>query len=109
MLSKKQVSLIVSLQKKKIRDEEKLFVIEGDKIVKEFLASHKQVATLIAKPEFIAGLSPDLLKYAGEVYQVNYEFPQRQERVHLTDTPPTQGTLTPDRRRPEKDEAQTAF
>jgi TrmH family RNA methyltransferase len=73
MLSKKQVALIVSLQKKKVRDEEKLFVIEGDKIVKEFLASGMKVATLIAKPEFIAGLSPDLLECAGEVFTVTYE------------------------------------
>jgi len=73
MLSKKQVSLVVSLQKKKCRDEEKLFVIEGDKIVKEFLASGKKVVTLIAKPEFIAALSTELLKSAGEVIPVNYE------------------------------------
>jgi TrmH family RNA methyltransferase len=73
MLSKKQVQLIVSLQKKKSRDEEKLFVIEGDKIVKEFLASHKQVVTLIAIPEFIAELSSELLDSAMEVIPVNYE------------------------------------
>jgi TrmH family RNA methyltransferase len=73
MLSKKQVSLIVSLQRKKSRDEEKLFVIEGDKIVKEFLASGMKVVTLIAKPEFIAGLSAELLRSAGEVIPVNYE------------------------------------
>jgi TrmH family RNA methyltransferase len=73
MLSKKQVSLVVSLQKKKSRDEEKLFVIEGDKIVKEFLASGRKVVTLIAKPEFIAALSTELLKSAGEVIPVNYD------------------------------------
>lgn len=73
MLSKKQVSLIVSLQRKKSRDEEKLFVIEGDKIVKEFLASSGNVVTLIAKPEFIATLSTELLKSAREVIPVNYE------------------------------------
>ncbi len=72
MLSKKQVSLVVSLQKKKCRDEEKLFVIEGDKMVKEFLAAGKKVLTLIAKPEFIAGLSAEHLKSAGEVIPVNY-------------------------------------
>jgi TrmH family RNA methyltransferase len=73
MLSKKQVSLIVSLQKKKSRDEEKLFIIEGDKIVKEFLSSNLKVVTLIAKPEFIAGLSADLLGSAGEVFPITYE------------------------------------
>jgi TrmH family RNA methyltransferase len=73
MLSKKQVSLVVSLQKKKCRDEEKLYVIEGDKIVKEFLASGKKVLTLIAKPEFITALSTGLLNSADEVIPVNYE------------------------------------
>ena len=73
MLSKKQVSLIVSLQRKKSRDEEKLFVIEGDKIVKEFLASGMRVVILVAKPEFIAGLTRDLLDQAGEVITVKYE------------------------------------
>jgi TrmH family RNA methyltransferase len=73
MLSKKQVSLIVSLQRKKTRDEEKLFVIEGDKIVKEFLASGMKVVTLVAKPEFISGLTRELLESAGEVFTVNYE------------------------------------
>jgi len=73
MLSKKQVSLIVSLQKKKGRDEEKLFVVEGDKIVKEFLASGMKVVTLVAKPEFISGLTSDLVKNAGDVITVNYD------------------------------------
>jgi RNA methyltransferase, TrmH family len=73
MLSKKQVSLIVSLQKKKSRDEEKLFIIEGDKIVKEFLASRWKVVTLIAKPEFIAGLPAQLLDSAAEVIPITYE------------------------------------
>jgi RNA methyltransferase, TrmH family len=73
MLSKKQVSLIVSLQRKKVRDDEKLFVIEGDKIVKEFLASDMKVVTLAAKPEFISGLTRELIESAGEVFTVNDE------------------------------------
>ena len=84
MLSKKQVSLIVSLQRKKSRDEEKLFVIEGDKIVKEFLESGVKVVTLIAKPEFIGGLSLELLASAGEVIPVNYE---ELKRVSTLKTP----------------------
>jgi TrmH family RNA methyltransferase len=73
MLSKKQVSRIVSLQKKKSRDEEKLFVIEGDKIVKEFLSSGTKVVTLLAKPEFISGLTSSMVSCAGEVIPVSYE------------------------------------
>ena len=39
MISKNKTKFIISLQKKKVRDEERLFVIEGDKLVKEFLAA----------------------------------------------------------------------
>jgi RNA methyltransferase, TrmH family len=73
MLSKKQVSLIVSLRKKKARDEEGLFVIEGDKIVKEFLSSDMKVVMLIAKPEFINSLTDDLRGSAGTIFPVSYE------------------------------------
>jgi len=73
MLSKKQVIRIISLQRKKTRDEERLFVVEGDKIVREFLTSGMKVEMLIAKREFISGLSADLVASAGEVYPVSYE------------------------------------
>jgi len=73
MLSKKRVSQIVSLQKKKSRDEEKLFVIEGDKIVKEFLSSGIKVVTLLANPEFISELSSGMVSSAGEVIPVSFE------------------------------------
>ena len=53
MISKNRSKFIISLQKKKVRDEEKLFVIEGDKLVREFLASGIPVNSLIAKPEFL--------------------------------------------------------
>ena len=50
MISKNKAKFIISLQKKKVRDEEQLFVIEGDKIVKEFLAAKAAVHSLFAKP-----------------------------------------------------------
>ena len=37
MISKSKVKLIIALRKKKVREDEGLFVIEGDKLVKEFL------------------------------------------------------------------------
>ncbi|MCE5345920.1 MAG: RNA methyltransferase [Bacteroidales bacterium] len=73
MISKNKAKFIISLQKKKIRDEEKLFVIEGDKLVKEFLAAGSPVKTLIAKPEFLSALPEDLKRFADEVETVSYE------------------------------------
>lgn len=73
MLSKSKSKFIISLQKKKIRDEEKLYVIEGDKIVREYLAAGIPLRLLAAKPEFIRSLNPALLKQVQEVEEVSYE------------------------------------
>jgi TrmH family RNA methyltransferase len=73
MLSKAKSKFIVSLQRKKIRDEEGLFIIEGDKIVKEFLAAGKKLTMLVAKPEFLKALPGNLLKVADEVEEASYE------------------------------------
>ncbi len=43
MLSKAKITFIISLQKKKTREEERLYVIEGDKLVKEFLEARVPV------------------------------------------------------------------
>ena len=58
MISKNKAKFIISLQKKKVREDEELFVIEGDKLVKEFLTAKVHVKTLIAKKEFISALPP---------------------------------------------------
>jgi TrmH family RNA methyltransferase len=73
MLNKSKLKLIVSLQMKKVRDEEKLFVIEGDKIVREFLGSDMKIVTLMAKPEFIGSLTTSQLGSVDEVIAVSYE------------------------------------
>jgi RNA methyltransferase, TrmH family len=73
MISKNKTKFIISLQKKKVRDEEGLFVIEGDKLVKEFLASKVAVKTLIAKPEFLSSLTADLKMGADDIEEVSYE------------------------------------
>jgi TrmH family RNA methyltransferase len=73
MLSKNKARFIISLQKKKTREEYKLYIIEGDKIVKEFLAAGIAVKSLIAKPEFLSSLSDDMLKSVSETEPVSYE------------------------------------
>ncbi len=73
MISKSKSNFVIALQKKKKRDEEKLFVIEGDKIVKEFLLAGKHIRLLAAKPEFIASLHGELISSIDEIIEVNYE------------------------------------
>lgn len=73
MISKNKARFVISLQKKKVRDEEGLFVIEGDKLVREFLAARIQVKTLIAKKEFIGSLSPYMKECIEEIEDSSYE------------------------------------
>ena len=70
MVSKSKTNYIISLQKKKVRNDEGFFVIEGDKIVREFLSAKVKLKTVFAVPEFISGLTPELRTYAGEIEPV---------------------------------------
>jgi RNA methyltransferase, TrmH family len=73
MISKKNLKFLISLQEKRTRDKEQLFIIEGDKLVKEFLEAKNKVRFLVAKPEFIDGLRPELKRYAETVFEISYE------------------------------------
>ncbi len=73
MLSKNKARFIISLQRKKVRDEESLYLIEGDKIVKEFLAAGIHVKILIAKPEFMRSLTPALLDLVEDKEEASFE------------------------------------
>jgi RNA methyltransferase, TrmH family len=53
MISKNKIKYIISLQRKKTREEENLYLIEGDKLVKEYLLSGMRLKFLAAVPEFI--------------------------------------------------------
>ena len=55
MITRNQVKLILSLQKRKVREENSLFVIEGDKMVREYLLAGNRVMLLAGKPEWIDG------------------------------------------------------
>jgi TrmH family RNA methyltransferase len=73
MLSKNKSRFIISLQKKKVREEAGLFVIEGDKIVREFLDAGVTLKTLIAKKEFISGLPLSAKEHISEIEDASYE------------------------------------
>ena len=73
MVSKNKINFILSLQKRKVREEEKLFVIEGDKLVKEFLSAKVPVKTLVAKPEFLNSLPLVHKQGIGEIIPASYD------------------------------------
>jgi RNA methyltransferase, TrmH family len=73
MISKIKIKFITSLQIKKFRDEEKLFVIEGDKLVREFLAAGVPVKMLVAKPEFLSSIPPEQKRLVDSVENASYD------------------------------------
>ena len=73
MISKSKIKFITSLQIKKFRDEQRLFVIEGDKLVREFLAAGISAKMLIAKPEFINSLAPVNTRLIETTETASYE------------------------------------
>jgi RNA methyltransferase, TrmH family len=73
MISKNRTRFIISLQKKKARDEAQLYVIEGDKLVREFLASGIPVNSVVAKPEFLSSIQPEHLQNVTFIESVSYE------------------------------------
>jgi TrmH family RNA methyltransferase len=73
MISKSRIKFILGLQKKRIRDEKHYYVIEGDKMVKEYLLAQKKLHLLIAKPEFISSLSREEKSQIEDSEAVTYE------------------------------------
>ena len=73
MISKNKTRFIISLQKKKVREEEGLFIIEGDKLVKEFLLAKIPVKALIAKTEFIDTLTAEMKGCINEIEEATHE------------------------------------
>src|SRR5690554_4065612 len=61
MLSKNQAKNLRALHRKKTRRELDLFLVEGEKVVAELLASNWQIESLYATPEFITAYQ-DLIK-----------------------------------------------
>lgn len=73
MISRNKAKFIISLQKKKARDEERLFVVEGDKIVREFLAAKLPVKILVAKAEFLSSIPDGTIQPITEIVEASYE------------------------------------
>lgn len=72
MLSKSKIKFIQSLEKKKIRDQEKSFLVEGDKMVNEAIRSGHDVQLLCATEGFlVSGCVPSVA--ASEIIMVTNE------------------------------------
>ncbi|TFH38857.1 MAG: RNA methyltransferase [Bacteroidia bacterium] len=73
MLSINNIKLVNSLQLKKQRDKSELYVIEGDKMVREYLTSEEEIVWLFAKPEWIASLPGALVERVPNIIAVSYD------------------------------------
>ncbi|MDF1558655.1 MAG: RNA methyltransferase [Bacteroidales bacterium] len=72
-ITKRHVKLILSLQKRKVREENAMFVIEGDKLVREYILAGNRVALLAGKPEWINGEPEAVTAGADEIVTVSYD------------------------------------
>ncbi len=67
MLSKSQIKLITSLYQKKYRNKHQLFVVEGVKVVNEFLKSDFKLNSLFCTTQFLTSISSDKKQLVSEL------------------------------------------
>jgi TrmH family RNA methyltransferase len=72
MLSKNKIKQIQSLNRKKSRDESGLFLVEGNKLVKEALRSKFSIETLVCTSEFLQS-HPEISNRAQEIIETDSE------------------------------------
>jgi TrmH family RNA methyltransferase len=73
VITRQQAKMILSLQKRKVREESSLFVIEGDKLVREYIMAGNRVSLLACKPEWIDSEPEQVISGADEVVTINYD------------------------------------
>lgn len=73
MLSKARTSFIISLQKRKFRDEYGLYIVEGDKLVREYLTAGMPVEAIYAKSEWISSMQSAISDNIKEIVPVTYD------------------------------------
>ena len=76
MLSKNKIKLIQSLNRKKIRDETGLFLVEGNKMVEEALRSELKIVTLVCTSEFLH-IHPEIQFNVDELIETDIETIQK--------------------------------
>ena len=73
IITRNQVKMILSLQKRKVREDNLLFVIEGDKLVREYLMAGNHVVLLAGKKEWISSEADEVISRAEETVTVSYD------------------------------------
>jgi RNA methyltransferase, TrmH family len=73
MLALSKIKFIRSLQIKKYRDEEGLFIAEGDKIVREALISGYDITLVVAEKDWLKNNKNELSHFAGEIIETDSE------------------------------------
>ena len=74
MISKNQIKYIQSLHSKKQREQEQLFIIEGIKMVCEFMQSSIfEIETVFATPHFVATQQKTLELFHGKTVEITEE------------------------------------
>lgn len=73
MISTSKTKFFLSLQKKRVRDDKRLYIIEGDKLVNEFIQSGTRLRLLAAKPEFIDSLLPEDKAIIDEIITAGFD------------------------------------
>jgi TrmH family RNA methyltransferase len=71
MISRNRIRFIQSLRTAKTRSEEQLYIIEGDKLVKEYISAGKAIKILAGKPDFLNSLSEHQKLKIAEIESVN--------------------------------------
>jgi RNA methyltransferase, TrmH family len=82
-ISKNRIKQLTTFKQKKIRDQEKIFIAEGEKIVSEILISKLQVISIVATKEWIE-LNSRQCKESIEILEVN---PEELKRISCLTTP----------------------
>ena len=71
VLTKSRIKQIRSLEQKKYRDRHQLFIAEGDKTLREMLASSFVVESVFAKAAWLKQIPDNLLANADEIIEIN--------------------------------------
>jgi TrmH family RNA methyltransferase len=86
IISRNRVKFLSSLKIKKVRNENRQFILEGDKIVSDILRDGKtQIRQLIALPEWLRNHDNLLTSRAGEILEGDLT---DLERISSLETPP---------------------
>jgi TrmH family RNA methyltransferase len=84
MLSKSKITFIKSLHQKKFREEERLFIAEGNKVIEELLKSSFVVKTIVATSNYLSSIDQKVLSLVPEVIEVKAS---EMERISALTTP----------------------